>query len=490
MLMTSNVVENTFRFVKEPLRVTLILSTLLSIIAVLGVVVIGRDGALYITIAEKINANGLGAAFSYFNWPWFSILLAYTHKVTGIGYESIAYFYSIGFMVGTSLLIVSIVKKLSPEAVWWTVILVLSVPAYNSFRYDIIRESGFWFFCILTLWLVLKDSKITWLNGVFIQGALLLAVLFRFEAFFLFPVISVYILTLKRELVFKRRIFELFKAFSLYFVVAVLAVIFAVHNDIFNQSRVYGQIALLNPISIYTEFQRTSDVLAQAAFAKWSYSDAPVVLFFGMLCALVLRLFTYVGISSLLVLSKKSRKPFLNSFYKYRLLALAALAYFTILMIFFIQEKFLNSRYSSLFILLIIPFLSVMAAEFFKDKKRLTIVAVLLSIILALANVISLSAKKYHYLAAAEWIEKNTIQTDAIYYSDARIKYYARRGYGEYPDINLEQVKDLRFLKYKYFVVETNISRDEIEAVFDSQGFLLAASFDNGSKYVYILQRI
>ena len=369
--MNYKLVENIF---KKPLRTTFVLSALLSLIAILGVAVIGRDGAFYINIAQQVNENGIKSAFNIFSWPWFSILLAYTYKITGLAYETIAYLYSTGFMVGTSLLIVSIVKRHNPSAVWWAVLLVLSVPVFNSFRYDIIRDSGYWFFCTLTLWLVLRNIEITWLKGFLIQVSVLAAVLFRFEAFFLFPVIAFYILFLNNNFGFKQRVLDFLKCFSMLIFVVLLSLVFAIYGDLLNQPRIARQISLIDPTKIYTSFNQTSDILARTALVKWSYSDAPVILFFGILFALLLRLFTYAGISSLLVFSKRARSSFLNSFYRYRLLAIAALAYFSILMIFFIQHKYINSRYSSLFILLIIPFLSVMAADFFKDKKRLAYV--------------------------------------------------------------------------------------------------------------------
>lgn len=488
--MNDKLVENILSFLKEPMRATFILSTLLSLVAILGVVVIGRDGAFYINIAQQVNENGIKVAFKYFSWPWFSILMAYTHKITGLAYETIAYFYSIGFMVGTSLLIVSIVKKYSPSAVWWAVLLVLSIPVFNSFRYDIIRDSGYWFFCILTLWVILKDVELTWLKGFLIQVSVLAAVLFRFEAFFLFPVIAFYVLFLNSGLAFKYRVIDFLKCFSVLILVVLLSLVFAIYGDLLNQPRIARQISLIDPTKIYTSFNQTSDILARTALRKWSYSDAPVILFFGMLFALLLRLFTYAGISSLLVFSKRARNSFFNSFYRYRLLAIAALAYFSILMIFFIQHKYINSRYSSLFILLIIPFLSVMAADFFKDKKRLAYIFIFISIVMSLSNVISISKRNYHYLEAAEWVEKNTNKKDGIYYSDARIQYYAGRGYSKYPDMSLENINDKKFLKYKYFVVESDSSKEKFISLIGSDKYLVVDVFYNGKKYVYIIKRI
>src|SRR5690554_6775031 len=135
----------------RPLLFTALISVLLSCIAIAGVVTIGKDGALYIDTAQKITEYGPAVAFERFNWPWFSFLLSYSHQATGLAYETIAYLYSIFFMTGLCVTLVSVVKAKEPEAVWWAVLLVLSIPVFNSFRYEIIRDTGFWFFSVLSL---------------------------------------------------------------------------------------------------------------------------------------------------------------------------------------------------------------------------------------------------------------------------------------------------------------------------------------------------
>src|SRR5690554_6740125 len=96
---------------QHPVAISFILSFLLSLIAVLGKPILGRDASLYLTVASQIGSEGLSVAFKLFDWPWLSILFAGANKLTGLDFELLAYLYTIFLMAGTTGLLVSIVGK-------------------------------------------------------------------------------------------------------------------------------------------------------------------------------------------------------------------------------------------------------------------------------------------------------------------------------------------------------------------------------------------
>ena len=67
-----------------PQCATLVGSLLLSLIAYLGVVTIGKDGAFYVDIARTIVEQGVAAGAERFNWLGFPLFLAGLHQVTGL----------------------------------------------------------------------------------------------------------------------------------------------------------------------------------------------------------------------------------------------------------------------------------------------------------------------------------------------------------------------------------------------------------------------
>ena len=187
-------VDNFFGYIKEPVRLTFIISVVLSLVAIFGVVTIGKDGAFYIDIAQSVSEQGIPVAFDRFNWPWYSILIAITHNLTKLSHEFIAYSYTVLFMAGSCALVVSLVKRKTPEAAYWAALLVLSLPSFNEFRDSIIRETGFWFFIVLTIWLVVSNSTISFSKGLAIQLATICAAFFRLEALFILPAIFIFLL--------------------------------------------------------------------------------------------------------------------------------------------------------------------------------------------------------------------------------------------------------------------------------------------------------
>ena len=481
--------EKIYKIIKDPVFLTFFFSVILSLIAIFGTVTIGKDGAFYIDIARSISNNGLSVAFERFSWPWYSILIAFIHDATGFNHEFIAYLATILFMAGTCSLTVSMVKRKSPETVYYAMLLVLSVPVFNNFRAEIIRETGFWFFIVLAVWLVLFDRKIDFLRGLYIQLAITAAALFRLEALFLIPAIFIYFLFRRSSASEQNRFVALFKCFYGFSFLFLLGFFAVLSTDFLAQPRVAQNLYLINPYNIYKSFIFVSDSFAQAVLLKWSHSDATVIVFFGFLAALVLRIISYAGIASLILLDKNGRKGLIEGAKKYKLHLIAIILHFIVLLIFFFQVKFINSRYSALLLILSVPILAVAVHGCKLKWPKLTNLFVFLSLLLMLSNVISTSTKKTHYLEAANWVQKNTKITDRIYYEDSRVAYYADRGYPSMPLVT-EVMKNKNYIdSYDYFVIESDLKNNFFLQWMEENNLIIAAEKGNGKKTMYILTK-
>lgn len=98
-------------------------------------------------------------------------------------------------MAGTCALLVDCVQQRLPTAGYWAVLVVLAMPSFNTFRSDIIRELGFWFFSTLALWLALAWwTHGGWLRALAIQLAVIAAALFRLEAIMLSGALTFWLL--------------------------------------------------------------------------------------------------------------------------------------------------------------------------------------------------------------------------------------------------------------------------------------------------------
>lgn len=477
------------KLIDSPVFVTFVASVFLSLVSILGVVTIGKDGALYVTVAQAISTEGLYVAFSNFNWPWYSILIALTHNLSGFDHQTVAYIYTVFFMAGTCSLVVSMTRAKSPGSVWWAVLLVLSIPVFNSFRADIIRETGFWFFVVLTVWLVVKDNYLDFFKGFMIQASVVGAAMFRLEALFIIPAVFLFLLFNHNVYVFKDKLLNIFKSFFLFLIFLIVGLLVVIGTDLLGQQRIEYYLSLMNPVSIYQSFLVVSEQFAQVALVKWSHSDATVIVFFGFLAALVVRIVGYAGIAALVIVTPSGRKGLLEGISKYKLNSIAILLYFCVLLIFFFQAKFINSRYSSMLLILSVPILATAVQSVFKNRPSLRNIFILLSFVLMIANVVSTSSKKTHYLEMAQWVSDNIDYDSNVYYEDSRISYYAGRGY-RYPVLHtresLFEDPDL-VSSYDYLILESN-GNDELFFDWVSENNLkVIADATNGKRTLFVL---
>src|SRR5690606_40184644 len=86
-----------------------------------------------------------------FSWPWFSALIGLTHQFTGLALITSAYVWIFLFTAGTCALLVRCTELIRPDAGYYAVLAVLTMPAYNEYRHQILREPGIWFCSALAL---------------------------------------------------------------------------------------------------------------------------------------------------------------------------------------------------------------------------------------------------------------------------------------------------------------------------------------------------
>ena len=253
----------------NPVLVAFFASLLLSLIATFGAVTIGKDAALYLDTARTFTESGMVAAFQQFNWPWFSVLLGVLHQLTHIPLEPLAYGVCALFMAGTCALLVKLAAEKVPGLGWWACLVVLAVPAFNDFRGQILREFGYWFFCILALTAALAwDEKSTWLRAGFVYASIFLAALFRLEALFLVIAICFWQLT---EIRHRSDMGRALQILSLpLFGVMLIGLLSIFTADSIDADRVEKFLVYVHPGAAIQSFQELSSQFADSM--KYRYS--------------------------------------------------------------------------------------------------------------------------------------------------------------------------------------------------------------------------
>lgn len=460
-------------------------SLLLSLISYFGVATIGKDGAFYVDIAQTIADHGIAAGVARFHWIGFPLLLAALHKITSLPIEGLAYVVCALFMAGTCTLLVDVVVRGFRKSAWWAVLVVLAIPALNEFRSDIIREHGFWFFSVLSLWLAMDwFERGKWWVAVAIQFSIAAAAIFRLEALLLEGVFALWLLPGLRTRLGWLRIVQF------YWLPMLVAAFLLSSVSIMNWRRVQYFMGMLNPVQMHSDFQLLASQFSDSLRYKYSRDEAGVIVFFGV-CGLVLvKFLKLLGPFVLPLLTREGFAGVVVALSRYRTFILAFMAYVFVLLLFFFHEQFLNSRYVSFLNIMAVPFV-VVATSFFSERYRyFGRVVLILGVLVMLGGVISLSPKKTHYIEAGHWMAGHYEKTNAVFYDDPRIGYYA--GWG-YPDGQMRSVRDLNekaLREYLLFVLEVEPDEPWLQEWLDRNNLVRIAIFDNNAgDFVQIFTR-
>jgi len=409
-----------------PLVAAFLGSVLLSVLAFSSATIVSRDAALYLEVARQVVELGPTSAFRAFNWPWFSLLLAATSSVVGLPLEAAAYFWCTLFAAGTSVLLVLVTRRFAPGSAWWACLVVLSVPAFNQFRGDIIREHGSWFFSLVALLLALRWwERGGWWRAAAIQSSIALAALFRLEAVILAPALALCMLGDLQTRQGWKRLLQL-NALPLASIAAMgLAWLSGAY---LSQPRIVDFLAMVDPRVIWLQFESMADQVA-AVLVNHGKADARQILFFGLSLTLLVKFLALSGPLCLPLLDRTNWQAVGEFWRKLRPFAWTWILYLCVLLVFFVQQRFINSRYISFLNLLVVPLLTMALMMFCRKHARWARFVVLLLLLVMVDNVVSLKPGKTHYREAAAWVAANTRADDLVYYEDPRIAYYAGRGY-------------------------------------------------------------
>jgi uncharacterized Tic20 family protein len=467
-----------------PVRITFVVSLLLSLIAIMGVSAVGRDAALYLDIARRVIEQGPAVAWTAFDWPWFTYLLAGTRMLTGLPMEWCAYLWCSLFMAGTCALLVDAVRRRVPEAVGWACLVVLAMPAVNQFRNDILREFGFWFFSVLALWLVLRwQERSTWLRAASIHLAIAAAMLFRLEAIVLEAALGLWLLVSLRD---RQSVTRLVQYALLPLLAVVGLVLVLLVQGGLSSVRVSNYLGLINPQRVLVAFHQLAEQFGDSLKYKYSRDEAGRIVFFGILAALLIKFVTLSGPFGLPFLRRGSWQSVRTYLREYRPFAWAALMYLVVLVVFFISLQFMNSRYLSFLNLLFVPLLAVGLMLFARQFPRLGKALLVVGLLVMLSNVISTGAGKPHIIEAGHWIDANVDPQASVYYEDPRVSYYAGRGYKASEPLT-RVLEGTSAVQYSYYALEARPDEPWLTAWLDKHQLRVLASFSNRKKATFVV---
>ncbi|MBC53424.1 MAG: hypothetical protein CMQ34_06255 [Gammaproteobacteria bacterium] len=164
---------------------TVIISVLLSGLALTLNDQPNHDAYEYVRAAEIALQSGISDAYAHYQWAHYSLLLAGIHALTGLDLFTAAHLLNAILFALISLGFVNLVAAATPSrrVVWLAALIILIFPTLNESRFLIVRDTGFLAFSLLAMlqllryWLTLRLR-----HAVLFVVSCLLATLFRPEA--------------------------------------------------------------------------------------------------------------------------------------------------------------------------------------------------------------------------------------------------------------------------------------------------------------------
>lgn len=398
----------------NPARSAFLASLLLSLIAWLGSTV-NRDGVLYLQAAQAFLDGGFAAAKSVFPWPFFSILIAVTSRLTGLGLEASGYLLNALFMAGTCALMTTCVHREKPALTWLALLTVLALPGLNEYRNELLREFGCWFFIMLAFWLALQwQPRPTWRLALATQAALLAAALFRPEALTLYAALVLWQLTDSGNQRWRR----VAMIGALPILGAASLVTLLLTNQLVD-SRLGSEFSRLST----ARFDAKADILA-GALLDYARGNSRAILFFGSLALIPIKLIQKFSLFLVpLAFFLTTRKDYRPSPFE-RLLLCAITVHLLVLSVFVTDLQFLAGRYVAPILLFSTPFVAAGLQYILANKPRLLWLIPAVIVIIALTNVVSTGPGKGHFVDAGRWLAENA-RPEQVYIDSKRTAYYA-----------------------------------------------------------------
>lgn len=418
-------------------------SLLLSVLTFLFPTTPNDDAYTYIRTAELYLQEGVAAAFEHYSWATFSLLIGLTSKL-GLELFPAAFLVNALFYALLVFAFISIVQEIdnSRLVLGLSALTILVYPQLNEYRYFVFRDAGFWALALLGLWQYLwfaRSGSLYHAAGFCV--ALLLATTLRAEAI-------VYLVLTPLALLFdhrlapaerRRRCFRLEGLVAGIFLFALAAAALAGINVV---------SLFLNFVSVYKPFlintfnpgPTQAAAIGAALFdehaAAYSQEYLGIFMAAGLFAILLANLFNGIGGPFLLVLltgfiGKKASLP--------RPVAIPVSVYLLIniavLLSFLFITRYLSSRYTILFCLMLALFVPVIIGNLLRQctehrRRLLTGIIALFFTYCAIDSYYSFGVSKDYIVDAIEWVGENggdaalLTNNNAIAYESGKVRDY------------------------------------------------------------------
>ena len=440
---------------------------------------INNDSILYLEAAKLFATGKWEAGYAMFSWPFYSLCIAATHTITQLSIHHSAQLLNVlffGITCASFLKIIEIAGGKQLQLVAGGMILLSAQYLIGGVLEMLLRDEGFWAFYLTSLvFFIQYFQQHQFKHAFFWQVSIVIATLFRIEAIlFLLGLPLMFVFVSGHSLLSKLRL--MLQAYSLQLVIAFSILILLLSSDSFSASMLGRLNEIFTPY-LFKEFTQQlmerSQVMSDLVLGKHLDNYAIPSLILSFLYIMFVKAISATGPINigLAVFSAKHHQTLIQKKGFQVLTVTAAIAMLNMLLI--ITKVFvLSSRYvlALALILMIIAsfyFAFLLSQSAYQENKKYRLVATILVLVMSLGFINNLLPKRdgYNYLQeAVAWTMQNNTTNSPVFYSDARMTYYAQLPFSGRGDSWLtfeNAVKDQSINQYEFLLISTTVNNEK-----------------------------
>lgn len=460
---------------------TAVVSLLLSTWAFALDDLINSDGVLYMNMVRALIEGGFSSMAELYNWPFFSMLVAGIHLITGLPLETSGNLLNIlMFVIFTDALIL-ICHKMLPNTrqVFIAALFILGFTLLNDYRAYLFRDLGYWAFMGLALYQFIRFLELpNWTNGLLWQLWIVIAILFRVEGVVIFTLLPLFIFYTTDSLkVACKQIMILWSAVA---IVSVLAIAILLSQT--GLAVAFGKIAeiytYIDLSNVFEEFQQQSDVINTQIMSVFDKESGTLILASGLIAVIIERIISAIGIVYLIyyLVSRFSKHApaFIQSHYRQLFMYFIAINFF-ILTIFVFKQYFLSTRYGVMLVttlfLLMLPRFCTFVEQAIIHRRKGILAFTAFMIIAGPIDSLTSSVSKAYIKETALWAAAELPADSRTLTLDTITDYYIRENNGK-TDLHLSVGADpLATTGYDFLIVTIRHREPEMAETLSTRGF-------------------
>lgn len=469
---------------------TAIISLLFSLLAFYTDDLINSDGVLYMDMVRALLAGGLSATAELYDWPFFSILVAGVHKLTGLSLEYSGNLVNIIMLVIFTDALVLICNKILPNSrqVFIAAVFILGFTLFNDYRAYLFRDMGYWAFSALALYQFIKFlEKPTWLNAFFWQLTTIIAILFRVEGIAILLALPFFVFFQKNSL--KSAFNQLFK---LWFSVALLALITIIValglSDFPSAFGKFNEIMMyINLDQLSSGFDHKSTIIAEQLLNKYSDKYSALIFGSGLFVMMLWKFIEALSISYIIfyiyIFFSKNKPKSIERKYSGLLIYFIAIN-FIVLSVFVFTHFFLSTRYSvmlvtGLFLLFLLPLFCSFVEKALLNRNNGILVFTLFVILVGPIDSFTRSVSKEYVKEIAIWSAENIPGDSKVAINEREMSHYMQEK-GFRSDITFIRELDFsKFERYDYIIIAVKHDKKQLKKDLDKLGYKLIYTTNN-----------